>query len=160
MKIYWIDSNVFIEAQSTLFPFKIVAGFWRHLDEKLAEGSVRSSQLVYKELVGYGDELSKWIKNRKQSGLCVPLSPEVEANFEKVAQYVHDTYDEPNANEFLSGADGWIIAHAMITKGVVVTQESRRHPDAKRARIPDVCHYFDVQCIRVMDMLKEQDAEL
>jgi hypothetical protein len=48
----------------------------------------------------------------------------------------------------------------MTTKGIVVSQESQKHPGAKKARIPDVCHHFGVKCIKVMDMLIEQDAEL
>ena len=160
MKIYWIDSNVFIEAQADLFPFKIVPGFWKHLDDKLADKTLRSSEMVYKELVSYGDDLSKWIKIRKQNGVCVPITSDVENNYQKIADYVHATYDDANANEFLRGADGWIIAHAMATEGVVVSQESQKHPDAKKARIPDVCDHFDVKCIKVMDMLKEQGAVL
>jgi hypothetical protein len=157
---YWIDSNVFIEAHGNLFRPKIVPGFWKHIDAKLADGTVKSSCLVYRELAGYGDELSNWVKTRKQSGLCMPITSEVEDNFKKIAEYVANTYDEPNANEFLAGADGWVIAHAMATKGTVVSQESAKHPNARKARIPDVCDHFGVKCIKVIDMLEEQSAVL
>ena len=160
MTIYWIDSNVFIEAQANLYPFKNFPSFWKHLDQMFSDKVIFSSEMVYKELVGYGDDLSKWIVNRKQNGICTPISPEVEANFQKIAEYVHLHYDEPNSSEFLKGADGWIIAHAMTTKGIVVSQESQKHPNAQKARIPDVCHNFDVKCIKLIDMLKGQNATI
>ena len=160
MEIYWIDSNVFIEAQAALFPFAVIPNFWTHLDKKFAEGTVRSSCMVYRELVHYCDDLSNWIKARKQSGLCIPITPDVEDELKKVAAYVAATYDVPNTNDFLSGADGWVIAHAMATKGTVVSQESKNYPAGKKARIPDICAHLGVKCIKVMDMLKQQKAVL
>jgi Domain of unknown function (DUF4411) len=160
VKIYWIDSSVFIEAQDNLYPFKNVPGFWKHIDVKLQEGSVRSSEMVYKELVSFGDDLSKWIKSRKANGVSIQITPEVEDNFTKIANWVKEKYDDANANDFLKGADGWIIAHAMVAKGIVVSQESQKHPNAKKARIPDVCHQFGVKCVKLIDMLKDQDARL
>ena len=52
-----------------------------------------------------------------------------------------------------------LIAHSIHTKGVVVTHESARRPDAKAARIPDVCHAFKVPCIDTYEMLDRFGAD-
>jgi hypothetical protein len=158
--IYWVDSNVFIESKAGPYPFKVVPSFWKHIDHMLARKVIFSSEMVYRELIGYGDDLSKWLKTRKQNGLCVAVNEEVEAHFEKIAAYVSERYDEPNTADFLKGADGWIIAHALHTKGIAVSQESKHHPNANKARIPDVCKHFQVKCINVYEMLSQQGAVL
>lgn len=126
----------------------------------LANGTIRSSEMVYKEVIGYGDELSKWFKKNKHIGLYEPLSESVQDHFTNVANYVYGKYDQANSAEFLKGADGWIIAHALDTGGVVVSQESKHYPNAHKARIPDVCKHFSVSCINVFEMLAQQGASL
>jgi Domain of unknown function (DUF4411) len=59
----------------------------------------------------------------------------------------------------MSGADPWLIAHANNTKGVVVSHESNRHPNAKKVRIPDVCAALGVSCIDTYEMLDRLGAE-
>jgi Domain of unknown function (DUF4411) len=153
-----VDTNVFIEAKDGFYSFAIAPGFWRHLEKMLANGTIRSSEMVYKEVIGYGDELSKWFKKNKQIGLYEPLSESVQNHFTNIANYVYGKYDEANSSEFLKGADGWIIAHALDTGGVVVSQESKHYPNAHKARIPDVCKHFSVSCISVFEMLAQQGA--
>jgi predicted nucleic acid-binding protein len=157
---YWVDSNVFIEAKAGPYAFKVVPSFWKHIDQMLENKVIFSSEMVYKELVGYGDDLSKWLKHRKQNGLCVAVTEEVEDHFAKIADHVSHRYDEANAGDFLKGADGWIIAHALQTKGIVVSQESKHYPNAHKARIPDVCKHFHIKCINLYEMLTLQAAVL
>jgi hypothetical protein len=42
---------------------------------------------------------------------------------------------------------------------VVVTHESGRHPQAKAARIPDVCSALKVPCIDIYEMLERLKAD-
>lgn len=160
MTIYWVDSNVFIEAKAGPYKFNVAPSFWKHIDGMLEKKVIFSSEMVYKELIGYGDDLSKWLKPRKQNGLCVPLNEDVELQFTTIANHVIHRYDQSNAADFLKGADGWIIAHALYTKGIVVSQESKHHPNAQKARIPDVCKHFNIKCIDMYEMLSQQGAVL
>jgi hypothetical protein len=134
--------------------------FGKLIDQLLADKIIGTSEMVYREIVNYGSELGQWIKTRKQNGLCIAINPDVEDHYAKIAEYVQSRYDNPNANEFLRGADGWIIAHAIHSKSIAVSQESQKHSQAKKARIPDVCDHFNVKCIKLIDMLKAQDAVL
>jgi uncharacterized protein DUF4411 len=158
--VYWVDSDVFIQAKNGPYGFDIAPGFWKHLDKSLRNGSICSSEMVYRELVGYSDQLAVWVKNRKGIGISVPICPAVEVHYTAIANHVSQNYDLPNSNLFLSGADGWVIAHALHSKGTVVSQESDRHPEAHKVRIPDVCAVFSVRCIHLVAMLREQGASL
>jgi Domain of unknown function (DUF4411) len=62
MEPYWIDSNVFIDSATGPYPFKRAPTFWSFLDAKFNEGIMCTSEMVYRELAPYGDELSGWIK--------------------------------------------------------------------------------------------------
>jgi hypothetical protein len=119
--------------------------------------------MVYDEIVKGEtptDELAQWIKSRRQSGLFVPPDRHVqEAEMRTVADYVQSKYEQYHVADFLGGADPWLIAHALNTGGVVVTHESRRHPNAKKVRIPDVCAALHVRCNNVFDMLETLGAD-
>ena len=106
MPVYWIDANVFIEADASLYPPKNFPSFWKLIDQLLADKIIGTSEMVYREIANYGSDLGQWMKTRKQNGLCIPINPEVEDYYTKIAEYVQSRYDNPNANEFLRGADG------------------------------------------------------
>jgi hypothetical protein len=134
MTPFWIDSNIFIESANGPYTFSRVPSYWTFLDQKLAEGVICSSQMVYRELVGFGDELSRWVRNRKQKGLCREADQTVQSKMNIVADGIFSCgrYGIENINEFLSGADPWIISHALATGGTVVTNESALRPNAKK----------------------------
>jgi Domain of unknown function (DUF4411) len=159
MSTYWLDSNVFIEANDGPYSFAIAPGFWRHLENMLASGTIRCSEMVYKELIGFGDDVSDWFKKNKQNGLYEPLTQSVQNHFANIANYVYVRYDAANSSDFLKGADGWVIGHALDTQGIVVSQESKHYPNANKARIPDVCKNFSVSCISIYEMLQQQGAK-
>lgn len=157
MEPYWIDSNIFIEAANGPYTFNRAQSYWAFLDDKLANNVICTSQMVYRELASFGDQLSLWIKNRKQNGLCIEADQSVQEKLTLVADHIVNCgrYAEVNVNEFLSGADPWIIAHVLAKRGTVVTNESVLRPNAKKVRIPDVCADLGVRCIGGYDMLDE-----
>lgn len=159
---YWLDSNVFIQAKNGPYKFKTFGVFWAFLHEQINAGTIRCPKMVYQEIVTNeepGDDLAKWIKTRRQSGLFVEPDSDVQKAMQKVADYVMENYEQQHAAEFLSGADPWLIAHAIQTNGVVVTHESNRHPNAKKVRIPDVCAALGVSCINTYEMLDRLGAD-
>lgn len=118
--------------------------------------------MVYQEILTNEDsldDLAKWIKSRRQSGLFVDADRDVQKAMTTVSDHVLKTYEQHHAAHFLSGADPWLIAHALDTQGVVVTHESDKHPNAKRVRIPDVCAALGVPCIDTYEMLKKLGAD-
>ena len=55
-------------------------------------------------------------------------------------------------------ADPWVIALARIVdRGIVVSDEGRSRNPAKKPKVPDVCDYFGVQCIKFHEFLEITD---
>ncbi|MCH8898554.1 MAG: DUF4411 family protein, partial [Chloroflexi bacterium] len=142
-----------------LYGFDLVPGFWRLLDEKAGDGILASPVMVYQELVSeVDDELAQWVRDRRNSGLFVEPDDPVQSAFRDIADYVETTYSSGQASAFLSGADPWLIAHAKVYGGKVVTYEKQVASSSTRAKIPNVCVVFEVESIRLLEMLRAMGA--
>jgi hypothetical protein len=157
--IYWLDANVFIQAKNGPYAFTLVPKFWIFLSEQLEQGTIRCSKMVYDELIDGNDDLAGWFKQRREKGLCHHANETVQQQYGSVANYVATKFKPHQAAEFLIGADGWLIAHAMNGDGVVVTQESDRSHKSK-IKIPTICKVFGVRCMNTYQMLAALEANL
>ena len=160
MPDFWLDTDSFITPKNGPYGFDIAPGFWSFLEQKVNEGIIASSRLVYEELHnGAEDELRKWAEARKDSGLFVEPDSDVQAAFRKIADYVEDNYPPHQATEFLKGADPWIIAHAKAHGGRVVTFE-RAAPHSKKPKIPVISDEFGVKAMNIYEVLRELGCKL
>src|SRR5580765_4464906 len=117
MKRFWLDADILIQAANGLYSFRLAAPFWAFLDEQVKACHLCSSTRIYAELVKRGDEkeeLTKWVKNRRSGGMFVRPDREVQNIYNSIADHVMQKYSSrrAKAGAFLSGGDGWIIAHA------------------------------------------------
>ena len=69
---FLLDSNVFIEAKQRYYPFDVCPAFWDWLIAAHEAEVVFSIGKVYDEIVGSGDELSDWAKDRGPSFFLRP----------------------------------------------------------------------------------------
>jgi predicted nucleic acid-binding protein len=144
---YWLDTNCLIESKNRWYFFQIVPGFWSFLDRRFEDETIAASSLVYAELVRRtDDELAQWARERQGPPYFLEPDEAVQEAFASIANHVRITYESRRAEEFLSGADGWEIAHVMAKGGVLVTMETKVEPTARKVKIPNVCQSFDVQC--------------
>jgi hypothetical protein len=156
-RVHWIDANVLITAKDGPFRFSINPGFWAMIDEQSNAGVIRVPKMVYDEIVNNGhpeDDLTKWVKVRRTSGLFVPATPSVQKKFTTVADHINANYEQHHAVAFLAVADPWLIAHASESNGVVVTFESRQL-GAKKVKIPNACAELNIPFINPYDMLEQ-----
>ncbi|OGN91536.1 MAG: hypothetical protein A2Z75_07695 [Chloroflexi bacterium RBG_13_50_10] len=157
MSNYWLDTDTFIRAKNEGYGFDLAPGFWKVIDQKAADGIIASSMTVYHELVDEGnDDLANWARLRENSGFFVVPNEDVQLQCRRIANYVNQNYKPHKAQEFLDGADPWIIAHAKVDGGEVVTFEC--HVDPKMTvpdvKIPDIGDKFDVKCINLWKLLR------
>ena len=163
MPQFWLDANSLIQAKNGPFKFERIKSFWVWLDGKIREGYVVMPKQIYKEIVEQvqsKDQLAQWVKNRREKGLCIKPNRDVQNLVQQVADYVNSRHDWANSWEFLDGADAWLIAHALYTNGTVVTHESSIKPNAKKARIPNVCKHFGVKCVDLYQLLDILNADI
>lgn len=163
MTRYWLDASVFIEAQNVNYPMDTVPSYWKWIAGKVADGTIVCPKLVYREIVDgleKQDALAKWFQTRKQNGLCIAPDKAVTDQVGIISKYVFAQFKQHQATNFLRGADSWIIAHAHVDKGIVVTQESSLRPNSHKPRIPDVCRNFNLACMNGIQMMKKLKAQI
>ena len=165
---YWLDTNSYIDPSRRFYAFDIAPSYWTAIEDQARSGIVKSPRLVIDELLHNGtkpdgsrDELGEWVAARQEL-LAAEPTRSVQASFSEIADYVRATYQVVHVQTFLRGADPWVIAHARAEGGRVVTLEVRE-PAAKtikRAKIPDVCDHFGIECLTPYEMLRRLKLSL
>jgi hypothetical protein len=159
MPVYWIDAGVLIMASKRYYSFELVPRFWIWLHGHVEGGTIRMPKMAFEEVIDGTDDLAKWCKERKGLGFfCVKADKAVQRQYRMIANYVSGKYKPHQVAEFLKGADGWIIAHALETQGFVVTEETTAHNKSK-VKIPTVSKALDAPWKNTFDMCKELKAK-
>lgn len=165
---YCLDTNVYIEAHRRYYAFDIAPGFWSGLIQLAENRIICSPSLVYQEIVdaGYDDELTQWAKENRAL-LFVEADDPTQATFTEIADMVERLYEPQHVQEFLSGADPWVIAHAKAHHLTVVTQESLKNEQKDRSgkiagkiHIPNVCKHIAIEYRDTFALLREQKIVL
>ena len=161
MSRFWLDANVLIEANNRSYPINRAVTFWSRLAEQVELGSIACTRRVYKEVAEHEqhqDAVANWIRVRKDK-LRITPPRDVQKLVGEIGQYLFNNtqYDVAETWAFCRGGDPWVVAHAKIDNGVVVTHESALRPQAKKPRVPDVCRHFEVQCVDVLRMFELLD---
>lgn len=163
MDRFWIDANVFIQAANGLLAFDLAPGFWESLGEHVKEGSIKSSIIVYSEIVPPKkeeyDDLSFWSLKMFDAGLFVTPDEKAVSEYQPIADHVQ-TLDRAEAQLFLKGADGWLIAHAKVEGSFVVTEEKLVTNQSKKIKIPNICERFGVRYINTVEMMRRLGISL
>ncbi len=152
-----LDACVFIEAARRYYAFDIAPKFWDSLIAEAENGKVCSIDRVFQELKQGGDELSDWAKKRFRKWFFSTAQTPVIKQYCHVMKWVENNqqFEAVAKRQFAEGADGWVVAYALVHKSVVVTQETPR-PDIKRkVPIPNVCQQFQVQHIDTFAMMRK-----
>ncbi len=154
---YCLDSNIFIQAKNAHYHFSICPGFWDWL--VLRVGTVGSINPVLEELRNGNDELKNWAEERKDDHFFADVTePAVQETFGSIASYAMERYKSHVADEFLSGADPWLIAFAKVNGCIAVTHEAYNPQTKRKIFIPNVCHEFEVEYTDCFTMLKNMDV--
>lgn len=158
--MFLLDANTYIQAKNQYYDMTFCPAYWECLDREFAKGNLASVIEVYNELKESGDELADWVKARKVQ--FIPINSEnIQREFAKVATYVasHEKYKPASVDQFLAGADPWIIAAAKVNGATVVTQESLVDANSKKVKIPNICKQFNVRYITTFEMLRQLNAQ-
>jgi hypothetical protein len=141
-----LDANVFIEAKNRYYGFDLVPAFWTWIEQQATAGEIASTDMVYDELKDGGDDLAKWIKDRRKLIFHVPSSSAgVAAAVGRLGTWVQsEDYKTHVLDDFMDGADPFLVAAAHATGAIVVTHEKPAGASRRRVKIPDACRYLGV----------------
>ncbi|VTU18453.1 hypothetical protein H4CHR_00188 [Variovorax sp. PBS-H4] len=157
---YLLDANTLIEAKNRYYQMHICPGYWTWLTRGKEAGTLASVESVGAELRRGTDDLAEWAV--AHADLFMPESDEAtQIAFAEVASHVAAQALAMRAgalDEFLSGADPWLIAKARVTGTTVVTHEQLNLDIRRKFLIPNVCQHFGVEFINTFDMLGRLSA--
>jgi hypothetical protein len=158
---YLLDTNTLIEAKNRYYRMTVCPAYWSWVQRSHGAGILASIDPVGDELKRGNDELAEWAK--EQYALFLPVSDdETQQAFASVAVHVASQVGVMKAGaleEFLAGADPWLIAKAMAMKEAVVVTHEQFNPQMRRKySIPNVCQHFGVHCIDTFELLSRTDA--
>lgn len=158
---YLLDTNTLIEAKNRYYRMAVCPAYWAWIQRCQGSGVLASIEPVDAELQRGHDELAQWAK--QQRGLFLPVSDEAtQSAFARVAEHVASQATMMNAGaleDFLDGADPWLIAKAMtMAKAVVVTHEQFNPQRRRKYSIPNVAKAFGVTCIDTFELLSRTEA--
>jgi len=151
--IYVFDSSPLIDLFRYYYPDRFPS-LWENFDALVSEHRIISVREVRKELEGYGDRLSDWVKGHSEFFLT-PTTDELRfvaeifeiAHFQMLVRKKERLQGKPVADPF-------VIAKAQaLEEGCVVTQEIYK-PHA--ARIPNVCEHFDIPCLNLEAFMENE----
>lgn len=162
---YLIDANCFIEPKNRYYGFDFCPGFWDWLEQQNKVGVVFSIANIAVELKHIQDELARWAQQRG-STFFLPLDPLTITTMSKIVTWVNDPsagFSPQQIQIFLKCADPFLIAYALAHNYTIVTHEvSAFNKTGKKTKIkiPDVCQQFNVPCITIFDLLRQEKARL
>lgn len=154
---YLLDADVFIRAKNQHYGFDFCPAFWHWLVDANQNGVVYSIDRVEGELVGLGDDLSTWARQRG-SLFFLATDSSVLPSLRKVSSWaVGQNYEPAAVTIFLQSADYYLVAHGDARADIVVTHEVPS-PSARKIKIPDACIGNGVQVMTPFDMLRREKA--
>jgi len=156
-----LDANTLIEAKNRYYGMTICPGFWQWLLLKNEALDLASIVPVMDEVTKGNDELSGWV--RENAGFFRIITDEdTQQAFALIAGLVADQSPRMRVGameEFLAGADPWLIANAMVTGATVVTHEVLNLEAKRKFIIPNICQQLDVPFLNTFELLHRLDAK-
>lgn len=103
---------------------------------------------MYDELKEGGDDLADWVKSRKDLLFHVASSSAAVTTHvaSQGAWALADGYKQHVIEDFMSGADPFLVGVAAESGRIVVTQETPAGASRKKVKIPNACAQLGVLC--------------
>jgi hypothetical protein len=150
---YSLDTSSLINGFRLHYPYLNCPRLWNeHFPELVARGDLRATEEVRVELERQDDELVEWIKN--YSSLFIEVDETIQLEVKAILKSHPGLIHARGRGH--SGADPFVIALAKLHLATVVTEEGRSG-SPKHPKIPDVCDELGVPCIRLTDLIIDED---
>ncbi len=162
--IYLVDSDVFITAKNLYYSFDLCPGFWESVVHHHREGRVFSVDRVRGELLAghETEDLVRWVRDEVPDGFFLPVDTDaVVSTYTDIMMWVqrHPRYFDHAKAKFATGADGWLVAYALVHGATVVTNEQSAPDSRREVKLPDVCDQFTVPRDNTFAMLRALNVQ-
>ena len=151
--MYVFDTNAFSQLFHSFYPTRFPT-LWKNFDKMVESGSITSTREVAREIKDDREKrLREWALVHK--GLF-PTPSEDEGVFVSQIFAVKHFQQLIGHRTLLKGgrnADPFVIAHAKVLEGTVVTMEGEPKNGAK---IPNICRHFGIPCLSLEDFMEAE----
>lgn len=155
-----LDSNALLTPALTYYAFDICGGYWRWIATAAAAGKVKSISPVKRELRQKDDQVKNWI-DFHATDLFLPDDAAIGNTMGQVASWAGSNgYTSAAVTEFLSKADAYLVAYAMLGEHQIVTLETSAPSSRHRIKIPDAGNAFGVSSITPYQMIRQHSVSL
>ena len=134
-----------------VYPNDVFGRVWSHVESLIDSGVLISSIEVLLELEAVEDRLLEWARLQNLKGIF----NELDSRVQQLAKEILKTHG--NLLDFRkrkSSGDVFVIALAM-SRGYAVVTEEQHSGGPQKSKIPDVCDYYSIKCINLIQMLRE-----
>jgi hypothetical protein len=155
--VFVLDASVFIEASRRYYAFDLVPAFWETLIEHASRGQLESIDKIKAELDRGKDQLTQWANGSFAGAFASTEDDDFVDSYREIIAWMNgqSQFLAMAKAEFASGADGWLVAYAIVKERLVVTQEVGASDARRKVPIPNVCRAFGLQpCIDTFQMLR------
>lgn len=148
--MYCLDTSALIEAWTRTYPRDVFPSLWENFDIMIKEGKILCPDEVHEELKKKEDDLLKWADSRKD--LFYALDDDLQAVTSEILSEFPRLVDTKKNR---SQADPFVIGLAQITGRKVVSEE-KNNGTLRVPKIPFVCEHYNVECIKLVEMIREE----
>ncbi len=152
--IYSIDTSALIAAFHERYPIENFPSLWREIEALIRNGRLKMSQIVFEEAMR-DTEIKQWCdENQLKSDFQVAIDELVQ---EKVSDVLSEFPRLVDNRTGKSGADPWVVALALTDENYIVLTEENPTDSKNRPKIPDACAYFNLQCLKIVDLIEKEN---
>jgi len=138
----------------TYYAFDICGSYWSWIAQAAAAGNVKSISPVKRELRQKDDQIKNWIELH---GADIFMSDDaaVKNTMAQVSMWASSNgYTTAAITEFLSKADSYLVAYAMLGGDQIVTLETSAPGAKSKIKIPDAASAHGISTITPYQMLR------
>jgi len=150
-----LDTNAVLTPALSYYAFDICGGYWNWIVQAAAAGDVKSISPVKRELRQKDDQIKNWIDFHATS-LFLPDDGAIGNAMGQLATWAGSNgYTSAAVADFLSKADSYLIAYAMLGGHQIVTLEASAPGSRNKIKIPDAGNAFGISSITPFQMLRQ-----
>ncbi|ACB86078.1 DUF4411 family protein [Natranaerobius thermophilus] len=150
--MYCIDTSSLIHCWRRDYPPDVFASLWENIDILIDNNTLFAPEEVLHELDRGGDDLYEWAKNRKSMFISSDYDIQI------IVSDIVNRHPKflPETSYTGVWADPYVVALAYNCEAYVITGEKRVGPNAKQLKIPNICDFYNIECVNVLEMIRHQ----
>jgi|TARA_R110002073_G_scaffold29145_5_gene92078 uncharacterized protein DUF4411 len=150
----FLDTNAFLTPAMTYYAFDICGSYWSWVAQAAAAGKVKSISPIKRELRQKDDQIRNWI-DMHGSDIFLPDDSAVMNTMSQVSMWANSNgYTAAAVSEFLSKADSYLVAYAMLGRHEIVTLEASAPRSKNKIKIPDAASAHGISTTTPYQMLR------